>query len=203
MVFKTLRWCLSIVLIASALLSGANAAEMGEDGLHKQDWFALTFKDVADDIREAADDGKRLAIVFEQVGCSYCAQMHATVLSDPEVVDYLQDHFVIVQYNLFGEEEVIDLDGERLSEKLAAEKWGVMFTPNWIFLPDTAISGKSVAEAAVGQMPGAFGKGTFLDLFTWIYEDGNEGEESFQRYHGRKFQERRAAAINGEQIPDD
>ena len=189
---------LAIVLIASTLIMfDAAAVEIGEDGLHKQEWFALTFKDVVENLRDAATQGKRLVLVFEQPGCAYCAKTHATVLSDAEVVKYIQDHYVVVQYNLWGDEEVKDLDGEILSEKSAAEKWGVMFTPSWVFLPDTIITGRSVSDIAVGQMPGAFGKGTFLDLFTWMYEKGYEGDESFQRYHNRRDAERRAAADNG------
>ena len=168
------------------------AVPVGEDGLHKQDWFALTFKDIGEDIQEAADNGKRLVLVFEQPGCSYCAETHETVLSDPEVVNYLNEHFVVVQFNLWGDEEVTDLDGEVLTEKTAAEKWGVMFTPTWVFLPEKVATDMSVKDAAVGAMPGSFGKGTFLDLFTWVYEKGYEGDETFQRYHNRRVEERRA-----------
>lgn len=183
--------------IISAMIFGTATAELGDDGLHKKDWFALTFKDVAEDLHDAKEQGKRLAIVFEQPGCLYCEKMHATVLEDEEVVNYIQEHYVVVQYNLYGDAEVTDLDGEVLSEKLAAEKWNIMFTPNWIFLPDTEVTNKSVAEAAVGQMPGAFQKGTFLDLFTWINEKGYDGNESFQRYHGRRVLERRASSGEG------
>jgi len=171
-----------------------NSSTIGEDGLHKQEWFSLTFKDIGDDITEAQEQGKRLAIVFEQAGCIYCQKMHETVLSDPEVAAYLQEHFVVVQYNLYGDEEVIDLDGEVLTEKTAASKWGILFTPNWFFLPEEFDGSTSADKAAIGQMPGAFGKGTFLDLFTWIYEKGYEGEEAFQRYHARRIEERRAAS---------
>ncbi|MEM7257713.1 MAG: thioredoxin family protein [Pseudomonadota bacterium] len=168
-------------------------AEVGDDGLHKQDWFALTFKDIAEDIEDAASENKRLVLVFEQAGCIYCEKTHETVLSDPEVVDYVTEHFVVVQFNLWGSEEVTDLDGEVLTEKSAAEKWGVMFTPTWVFLPEQVSGNQSVKDAAIGAMPGAFGKGTFLDLFTWIYDKGYEGEESFQKYHNRMVDERRAA----------
>ncbi len=183
---------IAVTLCMLLLSFGQASAEVGEDGLHRQDWFAITFKDIEEDIREAAEDGKRLVLVFEQAGCHYCAETHETVLSDPDIVDYVTEHFVVVQYNLWGAEEVTDLDGEVLTEKLAAEKWGVMFTPTWVFLPETVTSDKSVADAAIGQMPGAFGKGTFLDLFTWIYDKGYEGDESFQRYHNRRVDERRA-----------
>lgn len=202
MIYKhVLPTLLSVVLLSMPMI-GATATTIGDDGLHKQEWFSLTFKDVAEDIAEARSSGKRLAIVFEQAGCVYCDKMHETVLSDPEVARYVQDHFVVVQYNLYGDEEVIDTDGDVLTEKSAAAKWGVMFTPNWIFMPAEVDGSQNVSEAAIGQMPGAFGKGTFLDLFTWIYENGNESDESFQRYHSRRIEERKAAA-GGKPVPTD
>ncbi len=112
----------------------AFASKMGDDGIHKEDWFSITFRDVAEDIAAAKAEGKRLVIVFEQRGCIYCAQMHEKILSDPEVRDYIQANFKVVQYNLFGDEEVTDLDGSVLTEKTAARKWGVVFTPTMIFL---------------------------------------------------------------------
>ena len=121
-------------------------AEIGEDGLHKEDWFALTFRDVGEDIAAAAEQGKRLAIVFEQRGCIYCAKMHEELLSDPEVRDFIKVHFMVVQYNMFGDEEVTDLDGEVLTEKTAARKWGFVFTPTIAFLPEAAPEGKTVDD---------------------------------------------------------
>lgn len=192
-------WVSSIRILILTLLVFANnaiAVTLGDDGLHKQEWFSLTFKDVAEDMAEAESEGKRLAIVFEQTGCVYCTKMHETVLSDPEVVNYVSEHFKVVQYNLYGDEEVIDLDGEVLTEKTAAVKWGIMFTPTWLFMPSEADDSVDASKAAVGTMPGAFGKGTFLDLFTWVYDKGYEGDEAFQRYHARRIEERRSSGNN-------
>ena len=169
------------------------AAELGDDGLHKEDWFSITFRDIAEDIEAAKEEGKRLAIVFEQRGCIYCAKMHEELLTDPEVRDFIEANFKVVQYNMFGDEEVTDLDGETLTEKTAARKWGYIFTPTIVFLPDTAPEGKTVAEAAVATMPGAFGKMTFLHMFEWVAAKGYEGDEHFQKYHARRLDEMRAA----------
>jgi thioredoxin-related protein len=176
----------------AALTAQAWSAEIGEDGLHKQDWFALTFRDVADDIESAKEEGKRLVMIFEQRGCIYCAKMHETLLSDPEVADYIKANFKVVQYNMFGDEEVTDLDGEVLTEKTAARKWGYVFTPTLMFLPEEVPEGKTAAEAAVATMPGAFGKWTFLNMFKWVAEKGYEGDEHFQKYHARIINELRA-----------
>lgn len=183
-----------ILTMAFALITTvASAGTIGEDGLHKQDWFALTFRDIAEDIETAAADGKRLALVFEQRGCIYCAKMHEELLSDPEVADYLQEHFMIVQYNMFGDEEVTDLDGDVLTEKTAARKWGYVFTPTIVFLPpEVTADSISVSKAAVATMPGAFGKWTFLNMFKWVYVRGYEGDEHFQKYHARIIEQLRA-----------
>ncbi|WP_339762992.1 thioredoxin family protein [uncultured Hoeflea sp.] len=176
----------------AALTASAWSAEIGEDGLHKEDWFALTFRDVAEDIETAREEGKRLVMIFEQRGCIYCAKMHEVLLADPEVADYIKANFKVVQYNMFGDEEVTDLDGEVLTEKTAARKWGFVFTPTLMFLPDEVPEGKTAAEAAVATMPGAFGKWTFLNMFKWVAEKGYEGDEHFQKYHARIINELRA-----------
>lgn len=161
------------------------AAVIGDDGLHKEDWFAITFRDVAEDIEAAREQGKRLAIIYEQRGCIYCRAMHEELLADPEVADFIKANFMVVQYNMFGDEEVTDLDGETLTEKTAARKWGYVFTPTIVFLPEEAPEGQTVSESAVATMPGAFGKWTFLNMFRWVSEKGYEGDEHFQKYHAR------------------
>ncbi|WP_420339865.1 thioredoxin family protein [Roseibium sp.] len=171
--------------------TAGHAATLGEDGLHKQPWFTITFKDIAEDIETASDEGKRLALVFEQRGCIYCKAMHEKLLSDPEVTDYIKEHFMVVQYNMFGDEEVIDIDGEELTEKTAARKWGYVFTPTIVFLPDELPEDGTVADSAVATMPGSFGKWTFLNMFRWVNEKGYESDEHFQKYHARIINELR------------
>ena len=169
------------------------AAQLGEDGLHKEPWFSQTFRDLKEDLAQAKSEGKRLAIIFEQRGCSYCKEVHEKVLSDPEVKDFIKANYMMVQYNLHGDEEVIDLDGEALTEKTAARKWRVLFTPTIFFFPETAEEGKDLASQTVAVMPGAFSKGTFLDMFQWVHLKGYETDEDFQRYHARRIRERQAA----------
>lgn len=187
----------ALLAAALALSSVApSAAEIGEDGLHKQDWFALTFKDVAEDIAAAAAQDKRLVLIFEQRGCIYCAKMHEEILSIPEVRDYIRDNFMVVQVNLFGDEEVTDIDGRSLTEKTAARRWGVIFTPTMLFMPEQAPDAGTAAEAAVAVMPGAFGRLTFLHMFQWVREKGYEGEEHFQAWHARRINALRAAGAS-------
>ena len=98
----------------------------------------------------------------------------------------------MVQLNLHGDTEVTDFDGEVLSEKAMARKWGVLFTPSIMFMPEEVEADRTAQQSAVAIMPGAFGAGTTLDMFTWVNEkryDLDNGED-FQRYHARRIQER-------------
>ena len=90
-----------------------------------------------------------------------------------------------------GDVAVIDLDGEELTEKTAARKWGYVFTPTIVFLPEAAPEGGTTAESAVATMPGSFGKWTFLNMFRWVNEKGYESDEHFQKYHARIINELR------------
>lgn len=170
----------------------AAAAELGDDGLHKQPWMRDTFKDLREDLAEAKAEGKRLALFFEQRGCIYCKQMHEEVFSDPGISDYIGENYFVVQLNLHGDIEVTDFDGETLPEKDMAGKWRVLFTPSIVFLPEEVPEDQSALEASVAVMPGAFGKGTTKDMFTWVAEKRYllDNGEDFQRYHARKIQER-------------
>ena len=40
------------------------------------------------------------------------------------------------------------------------------------------------------MMPGAFKKGTFLEMFVWVNDKGYEGEEDFQTYYNRRWREK-------------
>ena len=178
----------SAIFIAFTLQ--AAAWEIGDDGLHKEEWFSLTFKDIAEDIATAKENGKRLALIVEQRGCIYCKEVHEVVLADPEVRDYIKEHFMVVQYNMHGSEEVTDTDGETLTEKQAAKKWRLLFTPTIMFMPEEAPEDMDAGQAAVAMMPGAFKKGTFLEMFIWVNAKGYEGEESFQTYYNRRWREK-------------
>ncbi|MGR3514487.1 MAG: thioredoxin family protein [Paracoccaceae bacterium] len=183
---------LILTFFALTFATALSAAELGDDGLHKADWMRDTFKDLAEDLDEANAEGKRLLIMFEQRGCIYCTKMHTDVFPDEAVEQSIEDNFFVVQLNLHGDIEVTDFDGETLSEKDMARKWGILFTPTMMFLPEEVAEGTTAPQAAVASMPGAFGKGTTLDMLTWVAEKRYllENGEDFQRYHARRIQER-------------
>jgi len=47
----------------------------------------------------------------------------------------------------------------------------------------------AVVSGAFAAEPGAFGQYTTFNMLNWVVEKGYDGDESFQRYHARKFAE--------------
>ena len=173
---------LLVLVTALAMSLPVAAAELGDDGLHKPTWLRDTFKDLREDLAEANTEGKRLLIIVEQRGCIYCTEMHEQVFPDPTVDALIRDSYFVVQMNLFGDVEVTDFDGTTLPEKEMAVRWGVLFTPTMLFLPEEVSEGQTAAQAAVVSMPGAFGVGTTEALLTWVRDRGYENGEHFQKF---------------------
>ncbi|WP_209547043.1 thioredoxin family protein [Ruegeria sp. HKCCSP346] len=180
------------VLMACIVGVAVSAAELGDDGLHKTPWMRDTFKDLREDLEEASDEGKRLVLFIEQQGCIYCKKMHEEVFPQPDLAAYIEENFFVVQLDLHGSTTATDFDGEESEQRALMRKWGILFTPTLVFLSEEVPEDATAIDAAVAVMPGAFSKGTTLDLFTWVFEKRYEIEngEDFQRYHARRIQER-------------
>lgn len=187
----TARMCLTAGAFALAGLA-AQAATLGDDGLHKAPWMHETFKDLREDLADANAEGKRLLVMIEQRGCIYCTRMHTEVFPVPEISALLNDSYYVIQINMFGDVEVTDFDGTTLPEKEMVSRWGQIFTPTLMFFPEEVPEDTTANRAAVAIMPGAFARGTTGDLLTWVLEKGYEQDEPFQKYHARKIDQRRA-----------
>src|SRR5262245_24464996 len=120
--------------LAAATLTRASAqAILTDDGIYRQPWFLESFLELADDLKGAAGEGKRFAVLWELRGCPYCRQTHLINFAKPEIADFVRQKFEILQLNIVGSREVTDFDGEKLPEKEFARKYGVRFTPTFQF----------------------------------------------------------------------
>lgn len=119
-----LRRTVLAALFATLALPVLGQARLGDDGLHKQDWFHDGFLEMSDDLTEAAAGNKDLMVIFEQAGCPYCEALHNENFARPEIVNYITENFLVVQLDLWGSREVTDFDGEQLPERELAAKWG-------------------------------------------------------------------------------
>lgn len=128
------------VLLAAALLAGAAPpAAAQEPAPYAHDippWFADTFLDFREDVRDAAKAGKRVMIYFGQDGCPYCRELLQTNFSQKAIVDKTRRHFVAIALNLWGDRDVTWIDGRAMSEKELARALKVQFTPTLLFLDE-------------------------------------------------------------------
>ena len=106
----------------------------------------------------------------------------------PEIAQFIEDNFFVVQINMFGDVEVTDFDGTTLPEKDMVKRWGALFTPNIYFFPEDVSPDLKASAAAVANMPGAFGRWTTFNMLNWVVEKGYDSDEPFQKYHARKFE---------------
>ena len=102
----------------------------------KPDWFANSFLDMREDVAEAAASGKRVLLYFYQDGCPYCKKLLDTNFSLADTVRRTRENFEVIAINMWGDREVIGLDGEEASEKTFAQSLRVMFTPTMLFLDE-------------------------------------------------------------------
>ena len=164
---------------AAGLLGGlgAHAAPMlTDDGIYSEPWFLQSFLELADDVQGAANSGKRLAIMWELRGCPYCKETHIVNFAKPEIESYIKQHFEVLQLNILGSREVTDFDGEKMSEKRLAAKYGVRFTPTFQFFPDNiaGLATKKPTEREVTRMQGYLEPQAFLNMFRFVAERAYE-----------------------------
>jgi len=193
----TRRRMLSLTAASGLALKATRAATgatLGDDGLHKQDWFLQSFLEMGPDLEEAAAAGKGLMVLIEQAGCPYCRELHTVNFARPEIVDYLTAHFNVVQLDLWGSRAVTDFDGEELEERALAGKWAITFTPTTVLFPASKAGAASREEAEVFRVPGYFKPFHYLASLEYVGE-GHYLDQPFQRYLQAKFTELEAKGI--------
>ncbi|WP_438991940.1 thioredoxin family protein [Lentibacter sp.] len=187
-------------LTAAAAFGAAGAgfaAELGEDGLHKQPWFLDSFLELGDDLAQAADQGRHLMILYEQNGCPYCRELHEVNFARPALSDYIKAHYDVIQLDMFGAREVLDFDWQAHEERNLAAKWGVNFTPTTILMHNSNAGAESLSAAQSFRMPGYLKPFHYLASLEFVAERKFE-EQTFQRYLQDKF-----AALEAEGLDPD
>jgi len=135
-----MRVLISVLLLLSsqslqAATEGSLEKGLVNPGYHeKPAWFKTSFLDLGEDVREAAEQDKRVLLYFYQDGCPYCAKLLKDNFGKPEIVEKTRKHFDVIAVNLWGDREVMDVDGNITTEKQFAESLKVQYTPTLLFL---------------------------------------------------------------------
>ena len=99
-------------------------------------WFAVSFLDFRDEVRDAAREGKRVMVYFGQDGCPYCKALMQVDFGDPQIVAQTRRGFVAIALDIWGDRETTWLDGQVRSEKDLARALHVQYTPTLLFLDE-------------------------------------------------------------------
>lgn len=179
---KLLIGAASLAALAAARARGEEPI-LTDDGLYKEPWFLESFLDLADDLEGARKEGKRFAIMWELRGCPYCKETHLVNFAQPRIADYVKANFEVLQLNIIGSRKVTDFDGQELSEKEMAAKYGVRFTPTFQFFGEGAAALKPLppAKREVNRASGYMLPDDFLAMFRYVREKAYEGR-SFREY---------------------
>jgi thioredoxin-related protein len=154
----------------------AAGLQLNDDGLYTKPWFLESLLDLNDDLKEANEKGKRFLVMWELKGCPYCKKIHEINLADPAIESFIKDHFEVLQLNIIGQREVTDFDGQRLSEKMFAQKYGVRYTPTFQFFPEKAegLAQKKPAEREVARWQGYMEPKPFAGMFKFVVDRAYE-----------------------------
>jgi thioredoxin-related protein len=104
-------------------------------------WFKASFLDLREDIDEARKSGKRVILMFTQDGCPYCSALVERNLSQREIEATMKEKFDVVAVNIWGDREVVGLDGKPYTEKSYSAALKIQFTPSLLFFDE---AGKTV-----------------------------------------------------------
>lgn len=169
-------------LAISPFATPLHSATIGDDGLHKQEWFYDSFLEMPDDLADATSEGKDLLVLFEQRGCPYCKELHEVNFARQQITEFITQNFLVIQLDMFGAREVIDFDGEALEERQIAAKWGVNFTPTTLIFAHDA----TAKQAEIFRLPGYLKPFHYLASLEYAALDIYK-EKTFQRYLQDKF----------------
>ena len=175
--YMTVLGLCAIQGLTSMTAFAAEKAEFrGAGQFNVPEWFKHSFLDMPDDIAEASRSGKRLLLYFGQDGCPYCAALFNTNFSQPHIVNFTRRHFDAIDLNIWGDREVTDFSGHKLSEKELAVKLQVWFTPTILLLDE---KGETVL-----RINGYYPPHQFLSALKYVGEK-QEGKITFPEYYAK------------------
>ena len=102
----------------------------------KPAWFKNSFLDIREDVQEASDAGRRVMLYFYQDGCPYCKKLLEDNFGQADISRLTQRYFDVIAINMWGDREVVDLQGRDTTEKAFSVDLRVMFTPTLLLLDE-------------------------------------------------------------------
>ena len=149
------------------------------------------------EVLRVARDPQVAMVIIEQDGCPCCRELHRVNFAKPEITDFIQEHYVVVQLDLYGSRGTVDFDGEEMEERDLVLKWGAQFTPTTIIFAAANTGAKSRAEAEVFRLPGYLRPFHYLTSLEYVVS-GEYRNMDFQRFLGVKVKDLQERGIQPE-----
>ena len=139
--------------------------------------FVQSLGDFTEELEIAREDGKKgIFIFFEMDECPFCHRMKNTVLNQPEVQDSFNQTFHSLSVDVEGDIEIVDFDGNDMTQKQFASKNRVRATPVLAFYD---LEGNQVFKYT--------GATSGREEFLWLAEYVAEGIYRLKDDNGRKI----------------
>ena len=159
--FGSLMLCLSLLFVAMPVSA---------------EFLALSLdNDLAAEIEDARDEGKRLVVMFEQEACPWCLKMRERVFPESRIDKYFSSHFVMLPSDIRGDLEMVAPDGKAMTQKEFARQKRVRATPVFLFFD---LEGKDVV-----RVTGFQDAETFLTTGRYVVDEIYKTGKSLARYH--------------------
>lgn len=148
-----------------------------EDVLVYPDWFKFSLGELNDDLAEAKKAGKKGIITyFGQKRCAYCEQFFKTSLADIDIKNYLQKHYDLIAFDIWGIDDITDTDGTTYTERELSIHYKTNFTPSLVFYNDEG--------TPVFRLRGFYPPYKFRAALQYVAEEFYK-EETFSDYFAR------------------
>lgn len=138
--------CLLLMFVSALQVVHANFADQFEQNqppiddapkprdIIYPDWFKSSFLNLTEDLQEAIASGKQgIVLYFGQKNCAYCEALMERNFGKTDIAEYTRRHFDVIPLDIWGSREVIDLQGNTLSERDLAIREQTNFTPSLLF----------------------------------------------------------------------
>ena len=101
-------------------------------------WFKQSFLDLQEDLKEAlAADKMGIIVYFGQRRCAYCKLLMTVNFGQHDISTYTQRNFDVIPIDIWGVDEVVDMNGVTMTEREFALREKTNFTPSLIFYDRT------------------------------------------------------------------
>ena len=129
-----LLFALLLCSLAAQPLGADSGKVVGGKSSEHPAWFKESFLDIAEDVGEAAAEGRHVMLFMHLNGCPYCYKMVEENIKHAPYTDFIRERFDVIALNIRGDREVAFNKQVTLTEKELAARLKVVYTPTVVFL---------------------------------------------------------------------